>query len=141
MLANAAGLKPAGSALETQTSLISNSLALKEEELILYATDNPESAKTWIEQVGSFLQPEQSLMVSTQASQVMLQPYYDSSQIAGLSTSPYLADGQLGAPNPPIAATPAFEAGMGVMAGFLALSFIRKLVKTGKSTTNEDGQN
>jgi hypothetical protein len=141
MLANAAGLKPAGSALETQTSLISNSLALKEKELILYATDNPESAKTWIEQVGSFLQPEQSLMVSTQASQVMLQPYYDSSQIAGLSTSPYLADGQLGAPNPPIAATPAFEAGMGVMAGFLALSFIRKLVKTGKSTTNEDGQN
>lgn len=140
MLPSAAGLQPTGFTLENQTSLISNSLALKENELILYATDNPESAKTWIEQVGSFLQPEQSLVVSTQASQVMLQPYYDSSQIAGLSTSPYHADGNLTARTPPAAATPAFEAGMGVMAGFLVLSFVGKLLKSNKNTTNEDGK-
>ena len=140
MLASAAGLQTAGSTPENQTWLISNSLAMNENELILYATDNPESAKTWIEQVGSFIRPEQILLVSTQASQVMLQPYYDSSQISGLSTSPYRADGTLLAGSPPAAATQAFEAGMGVMAGFLVWSFVGKLLKTYKKNTDEDGQ-
>jgi|GEM_PF-3453535 len=140
VLASAAGLQLAGSTPENQTGLISNSLALRENELILYVTDNPESAKTWIEQVGSFLQPEHSLVVGTQASQVMLQPYYESSQIAGLSTSPYRADGVLLASNPTAAATPAFEAGMGVMAGFLVLSFFGRLLNTYKKKPGEDGK-
>lgn len=140
VLASAAGLQPAGSTIENQTNLISNSVALRENDLILYVTDNPESAKTWIEQVGSFLQPEQSLVVGTQASQVMLQPYYESSQIAGLSIYPYRADGVLLASNPTAATTPAFEAGMGVMAGFLVLSFFTKLLNIYKKIPGEDGK-
>ena len=140
MLGSAAGLTRAGASSETQTNLIGSNLALRETDLILYATDNPDSARTWIEQVGSSLLPEQSLMVSTQASQVMLQPYYDSSQIAGLSVSPYRADGSLAEGDPRPAATPAFEAGMGVMAGFLALSFFGKLLKKDKNKPDEDGK-
>lgn len=140
MLRSAAELQVAGASLEDQNSIIGNNLALKETDLILYATDNPDSARIWIEQVGSFLLPEQSLVVSTQASQVMLQPYYDSSQIAGMSYSPYHADGSLVAGNPAPAATPAFEAGMGVMAGFLALSFLGKLLKTNKNKPDEEGK-
>ncbi len=138
MLSSAAGLTRAGFTAENQTDFISGNLALKEKAVIIYATDNPDSAKIWIEQVGSFLLPEQSLVVSTQASQVMLQLYYDSSQIAGLSTSPYHADGSLAAGKLPVAASPAFEAGMGVMAGFLVLSFFGKLLKSNKKTNIGD---
>ena len=140
MLKSAAGLQTVGSTPENQASLIGSNLALKDTDLILYVSDNPDSTKTWIEQVGSFLLPEQSLVVSTQASQVMLQPYYDSSQIAGLSTSPYHTDGSLAAGKLPVAASPAFEAGMGVMAGFLLLSFFGKLLKSYKKTNAEDGK-
>lgn len=139
-IASAASLQTAGSSPENQISLISNSLTLKETELILYVTDNPESAKTWIEQIGAFLQPEQSLVVSTQAAQVMLQPYYEASQIAGLSTSPYRADGVLLAKTPTGAAAPAFEAGMGVMAGLLVLSFFSNLLKPNEKNPHEDGK-
>ena len=140
MLSSAAGLATADASSGNQSSLIGSNLALKETDLTLYATDNPDSARTWIEQVGSFLQPEQCILVSTQAALVMLQPYYDSSQIAGLSISPYREEGSLMTGNPRPAATPAFEAGMGVMAGFLTLSFLGKLLKTDKSKADEDGR-
>jgi hypothetical protein len=140
MLSSAADLMTADASSGSQSNFIGSNLALKETDLILYAADNPDSAKTWIEQVGSFLQPEQCMLVSTQAAQVLLQPYYDSNQIAGLSILPYRADGSLMTGDPRPAATPAFEAGMGVMAGFLTLSFIGKVLKTDKNKNDEDGR-
>ncbi|MEA4812449.1 MAG: hypothetical protein VB108_07770 [Anaerolineaceae bacterium] len=136
MLSSAAGLQVG----EPDSPLISNTLAMRSYAAVLYAGDNPQSAKAWIEQVNTSLLPGLSLVLSTQAAQVMLMPYYDSGQIAGLQSSPYQADGKLLRNALPDGATPAFEAGMGVMAAFLALGFLGKLIRLGHENERRDGK-
>lgn len=133
MLAGAAGLQLAGGAKTGIAGNFPGADSLDKMEYILYAGDNPGSVKTWIEQVGSFLPPEKKLIVATQAARVMLEPYYEAGQISGLSTSPFYPDGNLKAGALPASATPAFEAGMGVMAAYLVLSFLGRVAKTGKN--------
>jgi hypothetical protein len=53
---------------------------------MILLTDNPELARTWIEQVQTALSGKPFLVVSSAQSAPMILPYYDSGQIQGLLT-------------------------------------------------------
>ena len=52
--------------------------------LALVITDNPDTARAWIEQAEPVLEPSPLLMVVSAQAEPMIRPYYDSEQIQGM---------------------------------------------------------
>ena len=49
-------------------------------------TDNPDTARAWIEQAEPVLEPSPLLMVVSAQAEPMIRPYYDSGQVQGMVT-------------------------------------------------------
>jgi len=54
--------------------------------LALVITDNPDTARAWIEQAEPVLEPSPLLMVVSAQAEPMIRPYYDSGQVQGMVT-------------------------------------------------------
>jgi hypothetical protein len=52
--------------------------------LALVITDNPDTARAWIEQAGPVLEPAPLLMVLSAQAEPIIRPYYDSGQVQGM---------------------------------------------------------
>jgi hypothetical protein len=54
--------------------------------LALVITDNPDTARAWIEQAEPVLEPSPLLMIVSAQAEPMIRPYYDSGQVQGMVT-------------------------------------------------------
>jgi hypothetical protein len=68
------------------TAPLTSSTTLAGFTLALVITDNPDTARAWIEQAAPILKPSPLLMILSAQAEPMIRPYYDSGQVQGMVT-------------------------------------------------------
>ena len=68
------------------TAPLTTEATLADFTLALVITDNPDTARAWIEQAEPVLKPSPLLMIISAQAEPMIRPYYDSGQVQGMIT-------------------------------------------------------
>lgn len=68
------------------TAPLTTEATLADFTLALVITDNPDTARAWIEQAEPVLKPSPLLMIVSAQAEPMIRPYYDSGQVQGMIT-------------------------------------------------------